>query len=125
MKMFDQVRLCIKVDQYDACRTFYEETLDWRIFRQWDRGPQERGVVYYVHESQSLLELEKTGEPPTTLDASFYLFIQVRDVRSLRANLDRKGLHPSEVQSFPWGHTSFVVQDPAGMQLKFFEEGVS
>ena len=114
-----EVRLCIRTVLYAACRTFYEKVLGLKIFSEWDRESLDRGVVYEIE--GSLLELlESKKENATTLDGSFYLYIEVPDVERYRVELEAKGVRTSPLVTTAWHHKSFDIADPAGMKLTFF-----
>ncbi len=116
-----ETRFCYRVANYFETREFYESSLGWTIYNQWDRSPDDKGVVY--HAGTALLEiLLSTSEHASHFENSMYLYIEVADLEEMKKSL---GNYPStDIQSYPWGHSSFIVKDPAGMSLKFFTKMV-
>lgn len=112
-----ETRFCYRVANYFETREFYETSLGWTIYNQWDRAPDDKGVIYYA--GTALLELLiSTPEDATPFENSMYLYIEVANLEEIKKSL---GDYPStDIQSYPWGHTSFIVKDPAGLSLKFF-----
>ena len=119
--MKSEVRLCVHVAPYVACRKFYEDVLGFRVYKEWDRSSNDRGVVYDIDGTFLELLLSDTAHQ-TTFDGTFYLYIKVPDVRAHFEALKSKGLALAPPTAYPWGHTSFSVTDPAGMKLTFFTE---
>lgn len=116
-----EVRICYKTAKYDECRSFYENVLCWPIFKEWNRGPLDRGVVYAIE--GALLELLSSREfGATKFDGSFYLYVETKELDSLQSMLEKAGYSPTKIQSFKWGHNSFSIKDPAGFVLKFFSQ---
>jgi len=55
--------------------------------------------------------------------AGQYIHISTGDVDDFYRVLLSKGLRPSgEPQDFPWGHREFVIIDPDGYKLVFFQK---
>lgn len=52
-----------------------------------------------------------------------FLYINVDDVDAFYQELLAKDLHPSsEPRNWPWGNREFVIRDPDGYKLVFFEK---
>lgn len=52
-----------------------------------------------------------------------YLYIQVDDVDVTHAELKTKGIVPAtEPRDWPWGEREFIVKDPDGYKLCFWQE---
>lgn len=41
-----QLLLYVPSEQYEPCRTFYEQVFATQPFYGWDEGPEDRGVKY-------------------------------------------------------------------------------
>ena len=116
-----EVRTCYKTAKYDDCRSFYEGVLHWPVFKEWNRSPTNRGVVYSIE--GALLELLSSSESAATkFDGSFYLYVETKELEALWNALEQAKCSPTKICSFEWGHRSFVTKDPAGFILKFFSK---
>lgn len=55
--------------------------------------------------------------------AGHYVHINVENIDEFHKAVLAKGLKPSsEPQDFPWGHREFVLHDPDGYKLVFFQK---
>jgi len=55
--------------------------------------------------------------------AGQFTYIKVEDVDAYYQNLLDKGLQPSsEPRDWPWGNREFVIRDPDGYKLVFFQK---
>jgi len=55
--------------------------------------------------------------------AGQFTYIKVEDVDAYYQNLLDKGLNPSsEPRDWPWGNREFVIRDPDGYKLVFFQK---
>ncbi len=112
-----ETRFCYRTARYAECRAFYERALGWQVFKEWDRGDADKGVVY--HAGTALLEiLLSAPDEASRLDGGFYLYLETSELEALRVKLEGA----SAIQTYPWGHASFRVHDPAGLELKFFQQ---
>lgn len=117
-----ETRFCYLTSHYEDVRLFYETILKCQIYKEWDRSPSDKGVVYDL--GTALLEvLSSNVENETKFHADgFYLYIEHEGLDNLHKDIKDKGGKPTEVKYYPWGHHSFVVRDPAGLPLKFFNQ---
>jgi catechol 2,3-dioxygenase-like lactoylglutathione lyase family enzyme len=95
---------------------FYEETLGLAIYREWRSG---RGVVFFLG-GGGLLEVSgSSAEPPSD---ALRLFLQVRDLRTLRQEFEARDVVVAEEPELkPWGLFEMVARDPDGLALVFVE----
>jgi len=55
--------------------------------------------------------------------AGVFIMINVDDVNDYHKSITSKGLSPSsDPKDWPWGNREFVIKDPDGYKLVFFEE---
>ena len=55
--------------------------------------------------------------------AGLFLYISVDDVDEFYKGLTNKGLKPSnQPKDWPWGNREFVIRDPDGYKLVFFQK---
>jgi predicted enzyme related to lactoylglutathione lyase len=95
---------------------FYE-TIGFR------RGKQESDrVTFYVNWFFVTLVAENQAEAPTK-GAGVFLYIKVDDVEGFHKAVLSKGLKPAgEPERKPSGNREFVLRDPEGYNLVFFQK---
>lgn len=71
-------------------------------------------------EDKEEFQKEAHAEPK---GGGLYINIAVDDVDAAHAELVAKGYKPSsEPRDWPWGHREFVIRDPDGYKLVFFQK---
>jgi catechol 2,3-dioxygenase-like lactoylglutathione lyase family enzyme len=89
-----------------------------------------RGVVklgdFWLHfhnkgdEKKPEFRAEAMTEPK---GAGLYIYIDVKDIDGFYQSLVKKGIKPSsEPRDWPWGNREFVLRDPDGYKLTFYEQ---
>jgi len=110
-------RVLLRPRDLERSLRFYEQTLGLAVYREWGRG-RERGAVFFL--GGGLLEVSSSSADPPS-DA-LRLFLQVRDLRALRQDLEAKGVVVAEEPEVkPWGLLEMVARDPDGLALVFVE----
>jgi catechol 2,3-dioxygenase-like lactoylglutathione lyase family enzyme len=110
-------RVLLRPSDLDRSLRFYSETLGLAVYREWGEG-EERGVVFFL--GGGLLEVSgRGGEAPSD---AIRLFLQVRDLRTVRDQLALNGVAiEEEPERKPWGLLELVVRDPDGVALVLVE----
>jgi predicted enzyme related to lactoylglutathione lyase len=106
---------------YEAAIRFYAEGLDLPVDRVWDRGGDKGsifraadGFVEVVSDSMGLRGPHGIG-----------VAIQTEDVESRYRRIVRSGLAVErEPEERPWGTREFLLLDPDGHAVTFFQEEV-
>jgi catechol 2,3-dioxygenase-like lactoylglutathione lyase family enzyme len=110
-------RILLRPRSLERSLCFYEEVLGLAVHREWGNG-KSRGVVFFL--GAGLLEVSGCSAGPPS-DA-VRLFLQVRDLRSVRELLAAKGVAIEEEPAVkPWGLFEMVARDPDGLALVFVE----
>ena len=69
-----QLLLYVPSEQYEPCRTFYEQVFATQPFYGWDEGPQDRGVKYDLAGTKLVL---LTQENPFPTSGAVHFQLQV------------------------------------------------
>lgn len=110
-------RVLLRPTDLHASQRFYGETLGLAVFREFGAGDH-RGVVYFLGGGF----LEVSGQTATSPGPNLRLWMQVRNVDAVHAELAGKGvtiLRPPEDE--PWGLREMWVADPDGVQIAVIE----
>ena len=116
-----ETRICYSTDLYAESRHYYESVLGWTVYSEWDRSLTDKGVIYLA--GTALLEiLFCPPDQATRFENSLYLYLEIADLDGIHTALEKSGHAVSDLQVKPWGHTSFITHDPAGLKLSFFKK---
>ena len=110
-------RVILHVADLQLSRTFYEQTIGLRIYREYGIGGRVTGVVYFL--GGGFLEIT---EGDVVGSSSAILWLQVPDVGSEAIRLVEAGVivrKPPE--RMPWGLVEFWIEDPDGTELRIIE----
>lgn len=107
----------------DATWQFYE-TLG---FKMGDRDERHAKVYinwfsidFLAQDAEDKLAFQKDAHAEHK-GAGIYWYIKVDDVDATHKEIVERGLQPSsEPQNWPWGNREFVLKDPDGYKLVFF-----
>ena len=116
MKVSSISGITCHVEDLARSAEFYE-TIGFR------RGKEESDrVTFYVNWFFVTLVAEDQTEAPTK-GAGLFLYIKVDDVEEFHHAVRSKGLEPAgEPERQPSGNREFVLQDPDGYSLVFFQK---
>lgn len=106
------------VSNFEATVSFYRDALGLDVVGGWDRGADDRGILFQA--ASGIIEILRTqkNEPPPT---GAWLLIEVSDIARLYQRVRKIGLTlREELLDTPWGHRRFVVTDPNGVNVAFF-----
>ena len=104
---------------YDETVRFYRDILQLAIFREWERGADNRGTIFRSPNGSGLIEIE-AGDAAPNIVGGFY--IEVSDIGTRYEMIRRSGipLH-KELGRTSYGHRNFKILDPNGVEISFFE----
>jgi len=106
-------RLLIRPRDVDAATAFYRDTLGLAVEREFPGGT----VFYLGHGSLEVSGAGETGSSPDLV-----LWLQVRDLAGVMAELKAKGLEPvRDAQREPWGLDEAWIADPDGTRIVLVE----
>jgi len=112
-----QFRLKLYPKDFARVRSFYETYLGFPVINEWDRGEDDRGVMFTV--GSAILELlspEGGYKPISGSDLS----LEVPNVTELWEQVKDDGNIVHSLRDNPWGDTSFCISDPEGFAITFF-----
>jgi predicted enzyme related to lactoylglutathione lyase len=112
-----ELRVKLYVPDFNRRRAFYSEVIGWPVATEWNRGPEQRGVMFDT--GCGILELlhQQHAEPPST---SCDVSLMVPDVWRLWEDLRSNVAIVFPLRDNPWGDSSFCISDPGGFRLTFF-----
>lgn len=109
-------RVILRPRDFAAQRSFYEQTLGLRPYREYGADGEVSGVVLFL--GGGFLELARSGvaSPPVTL------WLQVPDVAGEEQRLRQAGVDVVKAaERMPWGLVESWVRDPEGNELRLVE----
>lgn len=108
----------IAVSDFGRSRTFYEQTLGLRIYREYGSGGVVTGVVYFLGGGF----LEMTGGGTGASSDGVRLWLQLDDVMREEARLMAEGVAiRKRAERMPWGLIECWIEDPDGLELRLIE----
>ena len=110
-------RFEMDVKNFDKMKEFYENTLQFRIIRSWNRGEKDKGLIFDTENGE--IEISKyRGKYKPVQNCKISLL--VKDVWKLWRKLkDHKNI-VFALRDNSWGDTSFCIRDPGGLHISFF-----
>ncbi|MFT3909041.1 MAG: VOC family protein [Ferruginibacter sp.] len=118
-KLLPEFRFYYFTDKYEETVSFYKNLLQLEVMRSWDRGPGEKGTIFYSPNGTGLIEIEEGTTSPVIQGA---LYIQVEDVDrwyGIAINNHVKIIQPLSDTSY--GHRNFKFEDPGGLTVGLFK----
>lgn len=112
-----EFRVKLYPNDFDLVRTFYESELGFTVTNSWDRGENDKGVMFDVGGTTlELLSPEGGYMPIAGCDFS----LEVNDVTKLWEQMKDGDNVRHELRHNNWGDTSFCIADPEGFEITFF-----
>lgn len=112
-----EFRLKLYPKDFAGVRAFYEDKLGFSILNEWDRGPNNKGVMFAVGATTlELLSPPISYEQIQGADVSW----EVADVELLWEELRNNTPIAHGLRHNSWGDTSFRIIDPEGFHITFF-----
>lgn len=110
-------RVLLRPVDLERSLAFYGETLGLAVYREFGAGSQ-RGVVFFAGGGF----LEVSGRAPGPAGPNVALWLQVRDVDAVHADLVARGVGilRSPVLE-PWGLRELWIEDPDGVRIALIE----
>lgn len=110
-------RILLHPRDFDRSAAFFRDVLGLHPMREFGRG-EGRGIVFFLGGGH----LEITGRSDAPVSPATDLWLQVRDVAEVEADLVRAGVEIAESATRkPWGLIELRAHDPDGLMLVFVE----
>jgi len=110
-------RFIIRVADLGRSRSFYEDTIGLRIYREYGISGQVTGVVYFL--GGGFLEIT---EGDIAGPSAAILWLQVPDVDVEAQRLTRAGVTVRKPpERMPWGLVEFWIEDPDRTEMRIIE----
>ena len=125
--MANQFRCAFFSDEYEKTVDFYKNVLRFAVAESWDRAADDKGTTFLAGSGM----IEVLTAPQEDEDwiwsrerpRGFAIVIELDDVDAFYGELKKGQVSMAkEIANMPWGHRSFRVADPNGVQLYFFSE---
>jgi len=123
-----QFRCCIYANDYEQTLAFYRDGLGFEIADSWDRGPDDKGTLFSVASGFSEIMkrpavIESQFDWGSEQPRGFMVVIEVENVEALYNQLLDRNLSVVEgLKDQEWGHRTFRLHDPNGLELYFYCE---
>lgn len=124
-----ELRIVRFTTAFDAACHFYGELLGWPITHQWPADPSSkngrggRGCLFGYGDTARIEFIERTDDVAGD-DAVEGVFVSVEttDVVAVHDRLAAAGIPIlRSLADMTWGHRSFAVHDPTGIELVHFQ----
>jgi catechol 2,3-dioxygenase-like lactoylglutathione lyase family enzyme len=110
-------RVILRVSDFARSRSFYEDTIGLRIYREYGTGGRVTGVVYFL--GGGFLEVT-AGDPAESSGA--ILWLQVPDLRAEADRLTAAGVVVRKgAERMPWGLLELWIEGPDRVELRIVE----
>jgi len=117
-KQGGEFRFVFYTGDFDAAVAFYQNALGLKVCEQWNRAPDDRGVIFRA--ASGMIEI-LCSAGHSTPPRGAWLLIEVEHVDEFYQQLRNMGMPiKEELWNTPWGHRKFTVSDPHGIDLSFF-----
>ncbi len=121
-----EFRFAFFARDYDRTLTYYRDGLELPVVDSWDRGPDDQGTVFGAASGLiEILRVPTVQEPDGVWDyrspQGAWMVIETEDVDAWYGRVLEKGLSIKEpLMDQEWGHRSFRLVDPDGIELFVF-----
>ncbi|MCE9621123.1 MAG: VOC family protein [Actinomycetia bacterium] len=115
-----ELRIVRFTTRFDAACHFYGDLLDWPITHQWPAGEGGgRGCLFGYGDAARLEFVEREDDEPVN---GIFVSVEHLDVVAVHDRLAAAGVPIlRSLADMTWGHRSFAVHDPTGIELVHFQ----
>ena len=115
-----ELRIVRFTTAFDAACHFYGELLGWPVTNEWPAGEGGgRGRIFGYGDTARLEFIERADDEPVN---GIFVSVEVDDVVAVHDRLKAAGVPIlRSLADMTWGHRSFAVHDPTGIELVHFQ----
>ena len=111
-------RVIVSAVDFDRSRSFYQDVLGLRVYREYGSGDVVTGVVFFL--GGGFLELTSGAAGPA--GDAVKLWLQVPDVEAEERRLRQAGTRVRKPAGrMPWGLFELWIEDPDGLEIRVIE----
>lgn len=116
-----EFRCVIFTNNYPSTVAFYRDGLELPIVDGWDRGPDDKGVLFGA--ASGIIEVVAGPHRESASFRGGMILFEVEDVdvRYLMARRKELPVH-QELRNQSWGHRDFKLTDPNGIVVGLFSK---
>ncbi len=111
-----EFRLKLYPQNFLLVKEFYRDMLQFPIVKQWDDGPDNKGVMFST--GMAIIELLSTDDYVPVQGCAVSL--RVADVVLLWEKFKDVDFIEHPLRNNSWGDRSFCIKDPEGFKITFF-----
>ena len=116
--LVSEFRLKLYVKNFEMEKDFYENILQYKLIKSWDRAKDDKGAMFDT--GAAIIELLSTDQYKKVQGADVSL--RVKDVWKLYEQLKDKCKVIKPLRNREWGDTDFKISDPEGFNITFFSQ---
>ena len=123
-----EFRIGFHARDYERTTSYYRDGLGLPVVESWDHGPDAQGSLFQAGSGLiEVLKLPSQQEPDSVWDfrepQGVWIAIEADDVDAWYAAVVEKGLPIKEpMTNQEWGHRSFRLVDPNGIEVYVFSK---
>ena len=122
-----QFRCAYATDKYEETVDFYRRGLGFDVIEFWNRSDVDKGTLFSAASGIIEVVLRSAdgshGEWETHRPRGFTIVIETDFVDNLFEAISQRGVFSTEgLTNQKWGHRSFRVSDPNGVQIYFYSD---
>jgi catechol 2,3-dioxygenase-like lactoylglutathione lyase family enzyme len=111
-------RVIVATVDFDRSRSFYEDVLGLRVYREYGSGDAITGVVFFLGGGF----LEVTSGAGASPGDAVKLWLQVPDLEAEERRLRQAGARVRKPAGrMPWGLLELWIEDPDGLEVRLIE----
>ena len=115
-----EYRVVRRTDRFDESVRFWRDVMGWPVTREWPASESGGRGCIVGYGDVARFELIEVDDAEAV--EGLVLSIEHADVAALHEQLLANGVAVARgIADQPWGHRSFVINDPSGVEVTFFQ----
>ena len=123
-----EFRFAFHARDYESTTAYYRDGLELPVVESWNHGPDDQGTLFRAASGLiEVLKLPRHQEPDSVWDyrqpQGAWIVVETDDVDAWYGRVLDKGLPiKEELTDQEWGHRSFRLVDPNGIEVYVFSK---